>query len=124
MLDDNVSGLVPPLTEDEMAALSAPPRSLTPSPSGSRPQTRVEYRAQADGDLLTLQERVRACREAWNLVSHDNAALEAELAAIRADLETVLGFVERLSALLPDGERPAHVSAALRLRAWMESGQA
>ena len=74
------------LTEDELAALPAPPRSL--------------YRTQADGEMV----RVPFGRDAQH----------------RADLETVLAFVERLGALLPDGERPAHIAAALRLRAWLE----
>jgi len=37
-----------------------------------------------DAESATLVDRLRACSEAWNLVAHTNGALEAELAAARA----------------------------------------
>ena len=85
-MSDNVSGFIPPLSADELAAMSAPPA----------------YPMQRDGEMV-----------------RPASVLFGRGVQHRVDLETVLAFVERTGALLPGEEPPAHVNAALRLRAWL-----
>lgn len=92
---DNEKGLFPDFSEDELAALPRPPAPT--------------YPAQADGDLVRLPP------EMWF-----NAPPQGS--APRADLETVLAFVLRLREASGRIEYPPHVEAALRLRAWLETG--
>ena len=142
MLDDNTPGFIPPLHPSEQAAMSAPPvvypmqgdgEMVRPTRHEWRPVESVEFhdgwRWVADGFAITYGTKRTAYSTipfpdddgyVYAVMRRPTSAADAEHPFPAADLETVLAFVERTGALLPGEEPPAHVNAALRLRAWLE----